>query len=311
VPKAPLPRACELPCDTYDSDSDADSGEQDGPRQEELAGGTAAQLLLQEEESVPWVPLSQRQAPRAFAARPVGFLERTSGEDSGAHASAGGLLARSCDDDASAARSLLPRTCEDSPDTVRALDRLNDSGTVGLDGDGEEEDEDDEEYMDSEEENELLGCRLPPGELAASLKAVMAERRANESFETEEEGPEENPTKKSPGFVAPGESREALKQRTMMLSDQELFQAIADHAPELYHKREQQEDRSSDGDESSTEDVIEQSPGLTDHEEAEIDLLPGGGAAAQVYPKRRPTPCTLHPDLLPDCRAGISRNATR
>ena len=279
--KAPLPRSCELPCDTFDSDSSA--GEEDGPQYEQ-AESSVAQKQQQEEESVPWVPLSQRQAPRSPAARPMGLLERTSGSgaDSAAHASGGGLLARSCDDAASA-RSFLSRTCEDSPDTVRALDRLNDSGTVGLDGDGEEEGDDEEEYMDSEEENELLGCRLPPDQLAASLKVVINQRRARQLHEpraaAEEEGPEENPTKSSP-VVARGESKEALKQRTMMLSDQELFQAIADHAPEQYLKREQQEDRSSDGDASSTEDIIEQSPGATDDEDEdeEIDLLRGASS---------------------------------
>ena len=72
---------------------------------------------------------------------------------------------------AAAPAAFLLRTCEESPDTV-----VSEREVVGVEGGAEEEDDEEEEYMDSEEEHELMGCRLPPGE---ELSETQYENRAN------------------------------------------------------------------------------------------------------------------------------------
>ena len=167
--KGPLPRSCELPCDTfgYESSSSEDGDDEGGgdtkvEEEEEKAAVAAAAAAASVEVS--WVPLSQRQAPRAASSttRASGLLERTSGLD--------GVAAHR----AAAPAAFLQRTCEQSPDTV-----VSEREVVGVEGgvEDQEDEEDEEEYMDSEEEHELMGCRLPPGE---ELNETQCENRANE-----------------------------------------------------------------------------------------------------------------------------------
>jgi hypothetical protein len=159
---------------------------------------------------------------------------------------------------------LLKRTCED----VQVA--------CGEDGDSEEE------YMDSEEEQQMIGCKLPHEEMRRALQAVIDKRSMRGELDSDTDGDEcmyENEDDELMHSMQSAETVQSLKQRTKLLSDQELFQAIRLHQnhPDSYGEIEQQEDSLSDADDESTD--------------AEIDLLAGwsrhGKRQAQAVSKGR------------------------
>ena len=123
--------------------------------------------------------------------------------------------------------------------------------------------ESEEEYMDSEEEQELLGNQLPQDAVARALDAYLAqnESRRGDDYANTQTGDDAvqagNPKLRIAPSPQSSETHAALKQRTLMLSDDELLRAIRTHTRELDHYRQTDplEDDSSDADDESNDDL--------------------------------------------------------
>jgi hypothetical protein len=156
------------------------------------------------------------------------------------------VLSRTCEQTPQPLPNLLTRTCEESA-----------SGECSED----EEDEDNEVYMDSEEEQVLIGDKLPKDELLLALNALLLQPKQlpDDGHVKQAVNPAMSTSISSSHRLCVPEREQAetvagLKQRTKMLSDTELFEAIRDHAPqgkqEHYYTIEY--DCSSDADDEST-----------------------------------------------------------
>ena len=85
--------------------------------------------------------------------------------------------------------------------------------------------EDEEQYMDSEEEQELIGNQLPQEEVARALKAYLDKNQARFGEYDEDDDHAVEAGNPKLGFTKQtSEKYAALKKRTLLLSDDELFQ---------------------------------------------------------------------------------------
>jgi len=142
---------------------------------------------------------------------------------------------------------LLMRTCE-----------VSDS-RLSCDVDCEEE----EEYMDSEEEQELMGCQLPEAEVLSALRKLLLVRPESDDEEEEEE-------------------EESMEERNLALSDKAFFQAICAHKnhPLRYDEEEQRQDLMTI--EAINDDADETAPG------ALFEYIMGQYTAAEQHRTEHP-----------------------
>jgi hypothetical protein len=130
--------------------------------------------------------------------------------------------------------------------------------------------EDEEQYMDSEEEQELIGNQLPQEEVARALKAYLDKHQARRGeYDDDDDHAVEAGNPKLGFSEETSEKYAALKKRTLLLSDDELFQAIADSKNVRSHTRDsklyQQVDEldasstDADADDEETDDLRQES----------------------------------------------------
>lgn len=135
---------------------------------------------------------------------------------------------------------------------------------------GEYVEDDEEQYMDSEEEQELIGNQLPQEEVARALKAYLDKHQARRGeYDDDDDHAVEAGNPKLGFSEEPSEKYAALKKRTLLLSDDELFQAIADsknvhsHTRDfgLYHQVDELDASSTDADadDEDTDDLRQES----------------------------------------------------
>lgn len=143
----------------------------------------------------------------------------------------GGLLRRTCEEPAVSEEPMARgRSWRDVEDPVANEDPRNlHNGllqrTCESRGPYVEASEEEEEYMDSEDEQELLGNQLPQEEVARALTAYLAKHQSRGGeFDEDDDHAVEAGNPKLGFSKEPSEKYAALKKRTLLLSDDELFQ---------------------------------------------------------------------------------------